>query len=290
MCSRDPGGFALDTTHVRRIPMSKLTFIAIMLVTHAACTAGESPATSFEARSLAKVELQPGSEVELIELAPGVIGVTETGLKGMQPVVTADRATLDPAELFATLQPGVAVPLALAEAVERRAQLLATGELQLDHAGWTRTAVEPDSPEQVYGLTEQGLSATNNSGVGADRSAFIDSWCVNQNGNFGFCDVDRWGLHSRTRNDVDRYECVGATFAHAATFKFRYRVWWDWTTYGYWTVNENTWRKLYTGQTGGLDYDGECKMYTKPSCGPFDYACITAAPDAGFHMAGWGEN
>lgn len=265
-----------------------LKLLTFALLAQTACTADE-PAP-FAMRPLAAIPLDNGGAVEMVEVAPGIIAISETAPIGQEAIVTDELAALDPETLFATLRPAdMEAPPELTQAFERRRQLVATGELALESSSeWRTTYAEPALKEDGYGSAEQGLYTVGSTGAGADRAAFIETWCLNTSGNWSFCDVDQYGGHSRTRNDVDRYACTGATFSRTATMYFKYRVWFDWTTFGRWTVNQGFWRRVWTEETGGLDYDAECGMSTKTNCALFDYVCLVSAPKAGFHLAGNG--
>ncbi len=217
---------------------------------------------------VAKVERPTGSVIEFYEMSPGILVVSEVGTG--EPTFTPEELeTMSTAELYAAIAPTAEMPAHLADAVDREAELLATGVTP------ERQGVPPQlEPTDVDTLAPPVASTQASTGMQAKfcRADWFRKTFCSSNSQYKRCATDRTSSRLHTLNGIQRHTSVVCTREGNPMFAMqsRHELAW-WWTHEVWHVPAGYWR-YWSHVDNSWDHDVKASVSIATSNDHFHYS------------------
>ncbi len=217
---------------------------------------------------VAKVERPTGSVIEFYEMSPGMLVVSEVGYG--EPTFTPEELeSMSTAELYAEVAPTATMPTHLADALDREAELLATGELP------ERTGEPPKlEPTDFAGVEFPGASTQGTTSTGSSScswSWFQSAFC-NSIPDYQVCLANRTSSRSYNHSNTNKHLSAVCSSGGSPLFSMQSRhdlAWW-WTLQS-WYVPTGYWR-YWSHYDRVWDYDLKTSVTVITSNDRYHYA------------------
>jgi hypothetical protein len=197
---------------------------------------------------LATVFTGAGTRVDFLEPVPGEgILVTESGPANVEEVSLplARAQSNDLMAAYRAIDPEGVIPQALIDAVERNKQRVAERPLRtpLSDVDQVRAPESELLPPSVESRTSAVTTGTE--GGNGCKSTTVDFEC-NYNDSWSVCLKNQFSDHWFTRVDNESVrEKICVFTSQYVQWQVKVRPWYDWTTFGDFTVTSGKWRRIW---------------------------------------------